>query len=444
MAAGTIARDLLAQEAQGLLARLDRITPFALHETMVPAAALAPPAVTGIEQFLADGRAELRAEVRGYLRWLAGPGRAASPAELQRRFVLIRLRFNDVLSQYDTFLEVVTQRSEHETGVWLSGLDVVAADALDLGLPYYAPPPVVCYLARGPGAAIRRARTRLPGGGRSPVAIIRVPRERLVGHGIASSLVHEVGHQGAALLDLVPSLRPVLQQMQRRASPTQSPAWRAWQRWISEIVADYWSVGKLGISSTLGLLAVVSLPRIFVFRLVASDPHPIPWIRVLLSAAMGDALYPHPQWQVLTRTWQQLYPLDTLEPQWADQLGLLAGSIPDFLDVLLGHRPAALRGRSLAEVMPTGERQPDQLLAVFERSGGRPEPMMRDSATLALAAIGQARAAGRIQPEREARLVGDLLTRWALASTLDIAAICAGSQPGPLPAGSSPPIPIHA
>ena len=149
MAAGTIARDLLAQEAQGLLARLDRITPFALHETMVPAAALAPPAVTGIEQFLADGRAELRAEVRGYLRWLAGPGRAASPAELQRRFVLIRLRFNDVLSQYDTFLEVVTQRSEHETGVWLSGLDVVAADALDLGLPYYAPPPVVCYLARG-------------------------------------------------------------------------------------------------------------------------------------------------------------------------------------------------------------------------------------------------------------------------------------------------------
>ena len=38
---------------------------------------------------------------------------------------------------------------------------------------------------------------------RNPVAIIRVPRERMVGHGIASSLVHEVGHQGAALLGLV-------------------------------------------------------------------------------------------------------------------------------------------------------------------------------------------------------------------------------------------------
>jgi len=33
------------------------------------------------------------------------------------------------------------------------------------------------------------------GGGENPVAIVRVPRERMVGNGIASSLVHEVGHQ---------------------------------------------------------------------------------------------------------------------------------------------------------------------------------------------------------------------------------------------------------
>ena len=38
--------------------------------------------------------------------------------------------------------------------------------------------------------------------------MIRIPRERMIGYGIASSLVHEVGHQGAALLGLVESLRP--------------------------------------------------------------------------------------------------------------------------------------------------------------------------------------------------------------------------------------------
>ncbi len=131
-------------------------------------------------------------------------------------FTVLRMRFNDVLSQFDLFADVITQRSEHETGVWLSGLDIAAAEALTLAGDYYQLPPVACYLDRGPGAAIRRARTRLPGGGENPVAVIRVPRERLVGSGIASSLVHEVGHQGAALLDLIPSLRPVIRTDGRR------------------------------------------------------------------------------------------------------------------------------------------------------------------------------------------------------------------------------------
>ncbi|MGH8614458.1 MAG: hypothetical protein ACREYF_21165 [Gammaproteobacteria bacterium] len=53
-----------------------------------------------------------------------------------------------MLSQFDLFADALTQRSEHETGVWLSGLDVVAADALSLP-DYYPSPPVVCYLDHG-------------------------------------------------------------------------------------------------------------------------------------------------------------------------------------------------------------------------------------------------------------------------------------------------------
>ena len=208
--------------------------------------------------------------------------------------------------------------------MWLSGLDVVAADAL--ALPgYYDPPPVICYLDRDIGAAIRRARTRMPGGGENPVAIIRVPRERMVGTGIASSLVHEVGHQAAALLDLVNSLRSVLRRLQRSAGAARR-AWQLWERWISEIVADFWSVARVGIASTLGLIGVVSLPRAFVFRLNVDDPHPMPWIRVKLSAAIGDALYPHPQWQRLSATWESFYPPDG---RGAGHAGAAAGAAGD-------------------------------------------------------------------------------------------------------------------
>ena len=45
------------------------------------------------------------------------------------------------------------------------------------------------------------------------MAIIRVPRERMVGSALASSLCHEVGHQGAALLDLMGSLQPELSRL---------------------------------------------------------------------------------------------------------------------------------------------------------------------------------------------------------------------------------------
>ena len=322
----SFAKSMLLHETRALLARLALVKPFALQEPMLPAAALLPAAEVAIDRFLLAGRRELRLMIGHYLTWLRAAGDEVSAEEAQRRFAVLRLKFNTVLTQFDTFADVITQRSENESGVWLSGLDVVAAEAL--ALPgYYDPPPVICYLDRDIGAAIRRARTRMPGGGENPVAIIRVPRERMVGTSIASSLVHEVGHQAAALLDLVNSLRSVLWRLQRGAGAARR-AWQLWERWISEIVADFWSVARVGIASTLGLIGVVSLPRAFVFRLNVDDPHPMPWIRVKLSAAIGEALYPHPQWQRLSATWESFYPPEGVAPDTQALLQELQASCP--------------------------------------------------------------------------------------------------------------------
>jgi hypothetical protein len=424
MSVNPVASRLIAQETRALLTRLARVKPFVLHETMVPAAAASLQAQVAIERYLLYGRRELRRLAMNFLNWLHGPqGQNASPERQQRGFTLLRLRFNLMLSQFDIFADVMTQRSEHETGVWLSGLDAVAADALALP-DYYDPPPVVCYLDRGHGAAIRRARTRLPGGGENPVAIIRVPRERMVGSGVSSSLVHEVGHQGVALLGLVESLRPLLRGMQRSRGGAPS-AWVLWERWISEIVADFWSVAKVGVASTLGLMGVVSLPRAFVFRVNLDDPHPIPWVRVKLSCAMGEALYPHPQWQMLARVWESYYPKADLDVQRQSLLATLEDSMPSFVSLLAHHRPRSLRGKSLMEVMGDPDRQPARLREYFDawQAGKR---QMRDlPPSLTFAVIGQARADGKMSPEQESRLLGNLLTQWALRSTLSSSEICA-------------------
>ena len=109
---------LIEQEARALLTRLDRLKPFALQMTMVPAAAISPAAQTTIETHLSRAKRKLRAMALEFLDWLRSPaGRQASPAEAQRRFALLRVRFNLLLSQLDIFADVIVQRSEHENGV---------------------------------------------------------------------------------------------------------------------------------------------------------------------------------------------------------------------------------------------------------------------------------------------------------------------------------------
>jgi hypothetical protein len=404
-------------EAHALLTRLNRVKPFALQMTSVPAAAVSLQAQAAIEEVLAQGRRELRKRVGQFLAWLkSAGGRLATAADVQRRFSLLRLRFNAVLSQVDLFADALVQRSEHEYGTWIGGLDVVAADALALPR-YYGAPPAICYLDRGAGAAIRRARTRLPGGGENPVAIIRIPRERMIGSGIASSLVHEVGHQAAALLDLVDSLRLELRAARERGG-AQQLAWQLWERWISEIVADYWAIARVGVTSTIGLMAVVSLPRAFVFRVNMDDPHPFPWVRVKLSCALGDALFPDAQWERLARLWDSFYPLAGLDHTRLRLISVLEQSMPEFIRLLLQHRPAALRGQALPEVLAVQERTPQRLRSLWQRWRTEPSNMKSAKPTLAFAVIGQARADEAISPKQESHLLGELLTLWALADAV--------------------------
>jgi len=424
MAIVPLAVRMLEEEARALMTRLDRIKPFALPDPMVPAAGLFPNAQSAIEQAMVEGRRELRRLIRGFLVWLGKSKSVATAEQAQRRLAILRLRFHAVLNEFDMFSDAITQRSEQDNGTWLSGLDIVAADALILPGRFYELPPIICYLERGPGAAIRRARTRLPGGRRNPAAMIKVPRERMVGSGIASSLIHEVGHQGAALLDLVPSLRLALQGLQR-ADNANRDLWAIWERWISEIVADFWSVARVGIIATLGLIGVVSLPRAFVFRFDLNDPHPSPWLRVKLSAAIGQALYPHPQWARIAGLWEELYPREGLDLERRGLFERIEAHMPAFVALLARHRPAKLGGRTLPEVLEVSSRIPTELTRLFSAWSEAPAEMYRARPTLVFAVLGQARADAHLSPEDESVLIGKLLTFWALKTVLATSYECA-------------------
>lgn len=195
-------------------------------------------------------------------------------------------------------------------------------------------------------------------------------------------------------------------------------AWTLWERWISEIVADLWSVAMVGISSSLGLMGVVSLPRSFVFRVALNDPHPVPWIRVKLSCAMGRALYPDPQWDSVAKVWEAFYPTTGLEAAGRRLLAILESTIPSFVDILVNHRPKLLRGNSLKEALPVNERQPAQLRRLWQVWRAEAAHMRRARPSLVFAVLGQAKVDGLLEADRESRMVGEFLNHWALTRGL--------------------------
>jgi hypothetical protein len=407
--------EYLINESYSLLTRLGQLKPFSMTMPMVKGASVSNIALTSIINLLEEGKLKLFQVIQNFIRKTKeAQQKGANPAQLQSEFTIWKLRYNSILDQLDIFADVLSQRSEHEVGVWLSGLDVLAEDGLAL-CKDFDPPAMMVFLERGHGAAIRRARTRLPGGDLNPVAVIQIPRERMVGSGIASSLIHEVGHQAAELLELNSSLKTVLINKQHEAHKNRD-AWKLYERWISEITADYWAMGHLGISATLGLMGVVTLPKYFQFRLDLDDPHPAPYIRVKLSCAFGDALFPHPQWSRLWGLWEMFYPVEGLSEEKRELLRQLNEEMPHFIQLVNQHRLKLLNGKRLVDIFPLQERQParlQHLFRLFRERKFRPVDIDRAPPTLIFAIMGQAKSDLIINAEEESKLLSQQLRNWA-------------------------------
>ena len=88
---------------------------------------------------------------------------------------------------------------------------------------------------------------------------------------------------------------------------------------------------------------------------------------------------------------------------------------------MASHRSAALRGHAAApSLMPVAQRRPEQLLGLHRAWRDDVGVLARQSPTLVFAVLGQARAAGRIDPAHESQLLSDVLTAWAVRSSLDV------------------------
>ena len=117
-----------------------------------------------------------------------------------------------------------------------------------------------------------------------------------------------------------------------------------------------------------------------------------------------------------------MYPLAGLRPQLLAIIAELRATMPDLVSVLVEHRPRAAAGLVARRGAPqpgaaTGRRCCERF-SVWEAD---PSRMALAPPTVAFAVLGQARASGRLSPERESALLRRLIGAWAVRSSLETA-----------------------
>jgi hypothetical protein len=89
--------------------------------------------------------------------------------------------------------------------------------------------------------------------------------------------------------------------------------------------------------------------------------------------------------------WESYYPVADLDDERQGLLARLEASLPEFVSLLINHRPKALRDRSLLEAMNVERRTPSRLAALFGAWSKAPRQMYRAPPSLVFAVLGQAR-----------------------------------------------------
>ena len=262
----------------------------------------------------------------------------------------IELELSRAFTFFDTYMDVISQRYMADLGPVLAGCDVLAWEAIKRDHPALRltePPLVFC--DRGFGASIIRESVTLPDGTANPIPLIQIPYSRLKEKCNLTSILHEAGHQALARLGLVHVIPGVI-----RAALARSGAGNSlrdlFALWSSEIGPDFWTFCAAGIAGPAGIREILALPPGHVFRVSWTDPHPPPYLRVLLSFEWCRFQWGRGPWDLWEEQWTALYPVESaaagtraLLKEGLARLGVVARA-------LLTTRFRALNGRTIPEL----------------------------------------------------------------------------------------------
>ncbi|HEY7075692.1 MAG TPA: hypothetical protein VH418_09995 [Solirubrobacteraceae bacterium] len=285
--------------------------------------------------------------------------------QLRRRVIAFRLRYLQVETALEFFGHAISSRTSPRLAGLLGACDALARASIERVLvPLRREiPPVLTYVDKGLGASILRAGLRLwDGASLSPAAAIRVTRQNLL---TPTALIHESGHQVAHIVGWNAELAASLERELAPASPEVAAAWSSW---ASEVAADTHAFVHTGYGAVAALHDVVS-GGASVFRLLPGDPHPLPYLRVLLGVQMCVRFFGAGPWDELAAAWVWSYPPATAPPETRALIQRTLPLLPRIAELCLLAPMRCFGGRPLTAIVDPLAVRPDALARLAHDAG---------------------------------------------------------------------------
>ena len=296
---------------------------------------------------------------------------AQTGEELERvrsQVVAFRRRYMRTATLVDFYGGAVNTRTNPHIAALLRACDEMAVRSMAqvLDLLGKTTPPVMTYLdIEGLGAAILKADLRLwDGGTLSAVAAVKIAFHNLFR---PTALIHEAGHQFAHITGWNEELAKALE---RGLSGASRDVAEVWGSWASEIAADTFAFAHTGYAAVVGLCDVLSGDEATVFQPRPGDPHPTPYVRVLLGTEMCTRFFGAGPWDDLASAWTRSYPLENAARYGTeDLLRCSLPLLPRIVELCLRTPMRAFGGRSLISLVDPGRVKPEALTQLELRAG---------------------------------------------------------------------------
>jgi hypothetical protein len=333
-----------------------------------------PQAWSGLERYLGvTVRQHLTGVVERLLRYAtllsATLTAAESPAQLQqvqRSLLDFKRRYEKAEVTLDFFADAINTRTNSGIAGILRACDSLVHRSMSQVLdPLGKPTPVpLVFLDKGLGASILKAGLRLwDGGGENPAAVIKIVRHNFLR---PTALIHEAGHQVAHIVGWNEELAAALE---RGLSGTSFSLAESWASWSSEIAADVLAFVHTGYGSVAALHDVVAGESSHVLRAVPGDPHPVPFLRVLLGVEMCRLCWGDGPWDGLAESWRSQHDIEGAAPETAELIRASLPLMPKIAAITLQHPLRGFGNRPPIALLNPDRVSPATLEALEARLG---------------------------------------------------------------------------